>query len=239
MVVGVVRALWRYPVKSMLGERCESLTLDPRGVVGDRVWAIRTREGKLGSGKTSRRFQRIEGLLAYRAVYEGEVPVITSPDGRRLRGDDPGVHSELSAAFGEPVTLAREDSVSHLDAGPVHLLTTASLAWLAASLPDAALDERRFRPNVLVEVAGARPVENEWLGKDLRIADVRLSVRKPTGRCVMVTMAQSELPDDARVMRVIAEDAGSDFGIYADVTARGRLRVGDAVTLVSAGHYES
>jgi len=229
---GIVLTLWRYPVKSMLGERCERLALDARGVIGDRLYAVRDRDGKFGSGKSTRRFRRIDGLLGFTATYDGDVPVIAGPDGRRLRGDDARVHAALSAALGQPVTLAREADVSHMDAGPVHLLTTASLAWLADRLPEARLDERRFRPNVVIGTPGARLVEREWLGRTLAVGDVRLTVREPTERCVMVDLAQSELPDEPAVLRTIAQAAGSDFGVYADVRTPGRIGVGDAVTLL-------
>ena len=229
---GIVLTLWRYPVKSMLGERCERLTLDARGVIGDRLYAVRDRDGKFGSGKSTRRFRRIDGLLGFTATYDGDVPVIACPDGRRLRGDDARVHAALSAALGQPVTLAREADISHMDAGPVHVLTTASLAWLADRLPEARLDERRFRPNVVIDTPGAWLVEREWLGRTLAVGDVRLTVREPTERCVMVDLAQSELPDEPAVLRTIAQAAGSDFGVYADVRTPGRIGVGDAVTLL-------
>jgi len=230
---GVVAALWRYPVKSMLGERCPSLALTGRGVEGDRLYAIRGADGKLGSGKSTRRFRRIDGLFTFHAVYDGDVPVIAFPDGRRLRGDDGSVHSALSAALGQPVTLAREAAISHMDAGPVHLLTTASLAWLRGLLPAARLDERRFRPNVLVDVPGASSIEREWLGRTVAVgAEVRLAVRDMTERCAMVSLAQSELPGDPAILRTLAQDAGLDFGVYADVVAPGRISVGDRVGVV-------
>jgi len=230
---GVVAALWRYPVKSMLGERCQSLALTGRGVEGDRLYAIRDADGKLGSGKSTRRFRRIDGLFTFHAVYDGDVPVIAFPDGRRLRGDDGSVHGALSAALGQPVTLAREAAISHMDAGPVHLLTTASLAWLRGRLPAARLDERRFRPNVLVDVPGASSIEREWLGRTVAVgAEVRLAVRDMTERCAMVSLAQSELPGDPAILRTLAQDAGLDFGVYADVVAPGRISVGDRVGVV-------
>jgi uncharacterized protein YcbX len=230
---GIVTALWRYPVKSMLGERCPSLTLNARGVDGDRLYAVVDANGKLGSGKSTRRFARIDGLFRFRSVYDGDVPVIAFPDGRRLRGDDAGIHDALTAALGQPVTLAREAAVSHFDSAPVHLLTTASLAWLAATTPGSRLDERRFRPNILVQVAGATAIEREWLGRRLRLgAEVELAGRRMTGRCVMVTLPQSELPEDAQILRSIAQEADDDFGIYLDVITPGRIRVGDEVAVI-------
>lgn len=232
MAVGIVRTLWRYPVKSMLGERCEQLALDARGVIGDRLYAVRDRDGKFGSGKSTRRFRRIGGLFGFTAMYDGDVPVIAFPDGGRMRGDDARVHAALSAALGQPVTLAREADVSHMDAGPVHLLTTASLAWLADRLPEVRIDERRFRPNILVGLAGAGLTEHHWLGRTLAIGGARLAVREPTERCAMVSFAQSDLPDDPAVLRVITQAADLDFGVYADVVVPGSVRVADEVALL-------
>src|SRR5215470_6773012 len=231
-VSGTVRTLWRYPVKSMRGVRCEHLTLNARGVEGDRLYAIRDADGKFGSGKSTRRFRRIDGLFEFVAVYDAEIPVVTFPDGRRMRGDDAAIHAALSEVLGQPVTLAREAGVSHLDAGPVHLLTTASLAWLADRLPQTTLDERRFRPNVLIGAQGARLLELDWLGRTLAIGTVRLAVREPSERCVMVNFAQGELPHDASVLRTLAEAAGSDFGVYVDVVVPGPISVGDDVAVL-------
>jgi len=215
----------------MRGVRCEHLTLNARGVEGDRLYAIRDADGKFGSGKSTRRFRRIDGLFEFVAVYDGEIPVVTFPDGRRMRGDEPAIHAALSEVLGQPVTLAREAGISHLDAGPVHLLTTASLAWLADRLPQTTLDERRFRPNVLIGAQGARLLELDWLGRTLAIGTVRLAVREPSERCVMVNFAQDELPHDASVLRTLAEAAGSDFGVYVDVVVPGPISVGDDVAV--------
>ena len=103
---------------------------DARGVRGDRQFAVRSADGKLGSGKNSRRFRHIEGLFTFRARLAGEWPEITFPDGRRLRADDPAIDSALTAVLGTPVTLAREEGVLHFDDSPIHLVSTASLQWL-------------------------------------------------------------------------------------------------------------
>ncbi len=58
-----VRALFRYPVKSLAGETVSELSFNARGAVGDRRFALYDRDGKIGSGKSTRRFNRIEGLL--------------------------------------------------------------------------------------------------------------------------------------------------------------------------------
>lgn len=232
-MLGTVTRLWRYPVKSLLGEHCDSLELNSRGVEGDRLFAIRDADGKLASGKNTRRFFRLDGLLALRAAYEGDVPLISFPDGKTLRGDQPEIHAALSETLGQPLTLERETNVSHLDAGPVHLLTTASLVWLRDSAPGVQADERRFRPNIVIETPGAVPLENTWLGKTLAIGEqVVLRVSEPTERCVMTTHAQSELPFDERVLKCIAQRAELCFGVYAEVIAPGKIYRGDSVTAI-------
>lgn len=233
MLSGTVRELWRYPVKSLRGERCEVLRLDQRGVIGDRLYAIRDEAGKFGSGKTTRRFRRMDGLLRFRAVYEGEVPLITFPDGATLRGDDPAIHAALSAQLGIPVTLSREAEISHFDAGPLHLLTTASLRTLGESLGEEALDGRRFRPNILVETEASGFPEDAWQGHDLAVGDdARLRIAGRTERCLMVGLAQDDLPADARILRNVVRLNAACLGVFANALAPGAIHVGDRIRLL-------
>ena len=229
----IVKQLWRYPVKSMLGEACASLRVDARGVEGDRLYAVRDAEGKLGSGKTSGRLRRIDGLFGFRASSVNGVPSLVFPDGRTMSASDAGIHAALSVALGQPVTLARESEVPHFDSGAIHILTTASLAWLKQALPEARADERRFRPNLLLDGAGSGPVEQQWPGRILEVGDrLKLRITDATERCRMVTLGQSELPEDQRVLREIAQRLDAQFGVYAEVLAPGEVRVGDPVRLV-------
>lgn len=234
-VLGAVARLWRYPVKSMLGEEYDFLDFDTRGVVGDRHFAVRDGNGKVGSGKTTRRFRQIDGLLQLQATYQDMVPAIRLPDGRIMRGDHPDIHSTLSRVLQQPVSLVRESNTSHLDAGPVHLLTTATLAWLRQISPDMCADERRFRPNLVIATPGAEPVEQNWLGKVLTLGGTaRLRVFSATERCRMVGLAQAELPYDERILDCITERADLKFGVYAEVLQPGRIARGDTVTLIAS-----
>ncbi|HET7578100.1 MAG TPA: MOSC N-terminal beta barrel domain-containing protein, partial [Bacillales bacterium] len=97
---GKVKEIRRFPVKSLLGESLSRVMLDQRGLSGDRLWAVRTHEGKFGSGKTTRRFMRMDGLMHIEAGYDGDVPVVTMPDGNVYRGDDEKIHSVLSQFVG-------------------------------------------------------------------------------------------------------------------------------------------
>jgi uncharacterized protein YcbX len=215
-----VAALWRYPVKSMLGERCEQLQIDARGAAGDRLYAVLDAEGRLGSGKNSRRFRRLEGLFDLKA--DGNPPRVTFPDGSSLLVDDPTIHAALSAVLRTPVVLAREGEAKHHDAEPIHLVTTGSLARLGA-------DERRFRPNLVIDTAEDAAA---WEGRTLQVGGVTLKVARRTERCVMITMAQSDLPEQPSLLRTLAQGGGEPlFGVYAEVLVPGRIRRGDAVRL--------
>ena len=224
----VVAALWRYPVKSMLGEECAEVELEARGVRGDRRFAVRGDDGRLGSGKNSRRHRHIEGLFTFRARYDGEWPEITFPGGERMRADDPRINGALSEALRTPVMLVPEDGISHFDSGPIHLVSSASLEWLRSRLPGSRIDERRFRPNLLITSAES---EQSWIGRALHIGEVRLRVTDPTERCGMTTFAQSDLPFDPKILRSIAQEADQLFGVYAEVVQPGRISRGDAVTI--------
>jgi uncharacterized protein len=106
--VGAVESVWRYPVKSMMGDRFSALPVDGRGVVGDRGWAVRdeVRGGIRGAKK-------LGGLMWLHARYLEEPepgahpPAIevTSPDGRCVRSDDGDVDERLSELLGHPVAL--------------------------------------------------------------------------------------------------------------------------------------
>lgn len=233
--VGTVEVLWRYPVKSMGGERLTQAPVDVRGILGDRLYAVRDTDGKLGSGKNSRRFRRMAGLLDFHATYQPDMtPVITLPDGRTVRGDEEHVHWAISDGLGIPgVTLVKESVISHFDQAPLHLVTTASLTWLADLVPTVDVDERRVRPNLVVRVPepAGRP-EDAWLGHELRVgSQLVIEVVDTVDRCVMVNAGQGNLPESNDVLRAITDAADMVFGVYARVAVPGRVRVGDEVVL--------
>ncbi len=230
-VVGRVAQLHRYPVKSLGGERPERVSLDRRGVHGDRLWAVYDPDGRFGSGKTSRRFRRMPGLLELRATYDGELAVVTFPDGRSLRADDPEVHTALSAHVGRPVRLEREGAAPHADEGPLHLVTTASLRAASGGAP---VDARRTRANLVIDsdALGDGFLEDGWVGRRLRVGTVELALTAPMPRCVMVGMAQDGLPDDRAVLRELLRRHDGDLGLVADVLVPGTISLGDEATLL-------
>lgn len=125
-----------------------------------------------------------------------------------MRSDDSEIHSALFSSLHESVTLVEEAEISHLDAAPIHLLTTASISWLQLILPNVGIDERRFRPNLLVDAHDFGAVESEWIGKRLRVGrSVELEVVSPTERCGMVALRQDGLEEEPGVLRSITQEA--------------------------------
>ncbi len=232
--VGTLAELIRYPIKSMQGERLSRARVDARGLEYDRLWSVYDAAGRLGSGKSSRRFVKMQGLLHLTGSVAGDdsAPTISWPDGRSLRVDSPAAAQELSGTLRLPVTVARETAVPHHDDGPVHLVTTASLRWLEGEHGTAA-PVARFRPNMVLDTGDLLgPVEQGWVGRELVVGQIRLRITAPMPRCVMTTMDQLHLPADREMLHTLSAHADLDFGVVADVLAPGELHVGDAASLV-------
>ncbi len=267
--VGTVVAVWRYPVKSMLGEELNAVRVTERGLVGDRVYALLDRQtGKVVSAKNPKKWPR---LFEFRAAFVeppeacGPVPPvrITLPDGTTVLSSSEHVDQVLSQTLGREVTLEslpprepkleeywpdvegldHRDTVtdeplppgSFFDGAAVHVLTTATLDRLRAAYPDGRFEVRRFRPNLVIrpESDKADFVENDWVGRTLAIGgEVRLKIDRPCPRCVMTTLAQSDLPPDTGILRTAAQTNQGHVGVYATVTQGGVVRRGDTVRLV-------
>lgn len=125
--VGTVQRIFRYPVKSMLGEELTSVQVDETGVVGDHTWAlVETETGKLANAKNPRKWGH---LLKYRAEYVeepvrgAELPAMrfTFPDGTVVLSTDPDIDGKLSASIGHEVKLKHMGEVES---------TTSEMIWL-------------------------------------------------------------------------------------------------------------
>ena len=219
--------LRRFPVKSMRGEVVESAEIGARGLAGDRLWAVRDPDGKLGSGKNTRRFRRMPGLFGLRAYAADAAPVVELPDGRRFAADDPAGHRAISEVLGRTVTLAPETAVDHHDEGPVSLLTTASVRALSALTGDD-VEPLRFRANLLLDVPGDGFPEDGWSGRRLRVGTrAVLRIVRPLTRCVMIDMAQGPARERNDLLKTLARHHDLALGVFATVERPGRVAVGD------------
>jgi len=269
-VLGSIVSLWRYPVKSMMGEELNSVEVTKTGLQADRAYALVDRsDGKVASAKNPRKWPQLfdfRAALSDSSNTSASAPQvrITLPEGTVVRSDQPDVNQILSNALKRDVTLdsiapsprtatAEEywpdiggldhrDTVTEFglpegtffDAAPVHLLTTAMLDQLHVLYPTGRFEARRFRPNLVIQTSNGNAgfVENAWIGKTLAIGDtVRLSITGPCPRCVMTTLAQGDLPNDAGILRTAVQHNHANVGVYASVLQGGKVRRGDAVTL--------
>lgn len=232
-----VVSLHRYPVKSLLGEQVPQLDVDVRGCAGDRVWSVRTVAGKIGSGKSTRRFAGIPGLLDLRAATRDRAVVITFPDGSECAVDDPSAPTLLSAHLRQPVTVAAETDVSHFDDGAISLLGVSSVRALERVV-GAAVDSARFRANVVLDTAAAFE-EDSWVGRELVLGSAVLRVEMRSPRCVMVDAATADLPSQPGNLAAVGRVNAACLGVIASVVRPGRVDVGDALSLnltTLAGH---
>ena len=236
MEIGRVAALWRYPVKSMLGEELEEAVFAERGLAGDRAYAVADVEsGRIRNAKRA----GWEGLFGFRADLTGE-PYgdpsrlrITLPNGEVVASESRNWDEKLSGAFGRGATLA--SGGAFFDLGAVHLLTTASLEKLGELYPEGNFDPRRFRPNVMLELGLGEVgfVEDGWLGRTLHLGDeVVLEVTEPVARCVMTTLPQAELAKDSGITNTAYRHNGNNVGVYARVLEGGCVGRGDRAVLV-------
>lgn len=229
-VVGRVGGLWRYPVKSLGGERLEALSFDQRGVTGDRRWALVDANGGIASGKPTRRFRKVPGLLRHSSRLEGEVPVIALVDGRKAAVDSDEAARLVHEIAGPGWSLRRERAVSHFDAGAVHLVTSATLATLSAAARWPVSVER-LRPNLLIELEGEGFPEDKWLGRTLELGTARLRVTKRVVRCAMVNHPRASLRARRDVLKLIGALNQVCAGVYADVLVPGEVHAGDSIAL--------
>lgn len=258
-----VTSIWRYPVKSMMGEEMNACYMTEVGVLGDRAYAlVDTSTGKLVNAKNPLKWPR---MFEYRASFtvppdqEQTLPPvrITFPDGSHALSNEEHLNQRLSESFGKPLQFMKAsnkdiqfegyipdlEELDHkntvftrtspkgtfFDIAMVHIVTTATLNRLRHLIPESQIEVRRFRPNLVLDVPDEVGfVENEWIGKEVRIGEeVRLQIIQPTKRCVMTTLAQGDLPKDQQILKGAVQHNQGCIGVYAAVLQTGTIRRGD------------
>ncbi len=227
-----VTQLWRYPIKSLAGQRLTSATVDELGIAGDRQWALLDHDTRLVL--TAR---RVPALLFADPVIDGDEARIRLPDGT-VSAD----REVLSDWLGRPVSLLRatpdtrgryeialdeadpdsEWEQWHGPKGVFHDSTQTRLSIISeGSL--GAWDIRRFRPNIVVSDAG----ERNLVKQDITVGQVRLRVMKHIDRCVIVTRPQPDLERDLQVLKDVNRHHHGELGVGALVRDPGVVSIGD------------
>ena len=240
------------PVKGLRLTAADELEIGSSGPVGDRAFLVVDAENSLLLTT------RTPALLQVAARWDGEALALTFPDGAEVAAvPEPGepattanyegrpipgrlVEGELAVALsehlGQPVRLlARDPSARGADDAAVTLMSQASLDALAPALNGAVPDPRRFRMTVTIDGVDAWE-EHGWGGLELAAGDAVLRVTAPVPRCVVTTRDPDSGRRDAPTLKALATLRGKDdvtFGVWCEVVAPGRVRVGDAVALAS------
>jgi len=250
--------VWRYPVKSMLGEQLAEAEVTAQGLAGDRRYALVDRlTGGVASAKQPRLWRSLLGLTAEHV--DGSVRV-RLPGGAAVSLDDPVAGQRLSAHLGRQVHVSsdpqgtREVDRAEPDEVLAHgveaavpspsfvlgqevpgpsFLDLAPLHLIStATLDHLGVPAARYRPNLVVRTPAGTPpyTEDAWIGSTLAIGDVVLRVVLPTPRCAVPVLAHGALPADPRALRqLVAEHA-------IDVPGQGVLPVaGVYATVQRAG----
>jgi uncharacterized protein len=236
------------PVKGMRLVDADELEIDAIGARGDRAFCVVDAETRL------QLTTRTPKLLQVEPRWDGATLTLRFPDGSEVSEEPqigarattanyagrevPGrlVGGALSAAvadhLGRDVRLFARDAGERLaDDAPVSFMSNASLEALAPALGGAAPDARRFRMTIAVDGAAAWE-EHGWGGREIAAGGALLRGIEPVPRCVVTTRDPDAGSTDAPVLAALAQLRGKHdvtFGIWCDVLAPGRVRVGDSV----------
>jgi len=200
-----IQELWRYPVKSMAGERLEVAEIRKDGIVGDRVVQVVNDAGRVVTSRTK------PVLLGWRATL--------GADGEPLVNDRPW--REVEVPVGK---LVRYDGVDRFDVLPLLVATDGAIAAFG-------YDGRRLRPNIVIGgVEGL--AERSWEGRQLHVGPVMIGIQDLRGRCIMTTFDPDTQKQDVEVLLKIRHEFAGTLALNCYVIKPGKLAVGDPVTLI-------
>ena len=259
--IGKVDSLWRYPVKSMRGEKMNEAFVGFAGVYGDRLFAIRSSASPKGFPYLTAREQR--KLLQHRprfrhpdkaarpvnlaeaeSIAPGLNPVsadvadlmveVEMPTGETLAIDDPALLRTLRDTVpGAPdLTLVRSDRAM-TDCRPVSLFSVQSARQLGQEL-GTPVDQRRFRANIYLDLsAGSGFAEDGFVGRSVRIGGkVVISILERDPRCAMITLDPDTGESKPEFLKQVAKAHKGMAGVYGAVLVEGTVRNGDTVELL-------
>jgi uncharacterized protein YcbX len=207
-----IAELWRYPVKSMAGERLESIELREDGLVGDRLVYVVDRFGRVVTSRTKPR------LLGHRGTLGADAEPLV--DGRPWTSAEVAADVVRAAGAGTRLVPA---AAGRFDKLPLLVATDGAIAAFGH-------DGRRLRPNlVLGGVTGL--AEREWEGARLVVGEVEIWLVDLRQRCVMTTFDPDTQVQDPGVLRKIVREFDGTLALNASVVRGGRVRVGDTVEL--------
>ncbi|TSA11489.1 MAG: MOSC domain-containing protein [Betaproteobacteria bacterium] len=239
--IGHVEALFRYPVKSMGGERLEVANLGWHGLDGDRRLALRRIDERSGFPWLSA--SKLHDLILFTPQRRedgaaGDLPThVRTPDGDEMPVFGEDLATEIGRRYGAPVQMMQLKN-GIFDEASISVIASATvneIGRLAGQSPDA----RRFRPNVVVRLLRSGPFqEDAWLGGVLSFGDAddapAVTVTMRDARCSMVNLDPDSAKSTPEVLKAVFRANQNNAGIYCEVTRIGRLAVGQSIFLHAA-----
>lgn len=232
----------------------DQVIVEPAGMQGDRRWAVVDAES--GVSLSAKRYP---DLLRCRAWTTESGVMVRLPEGRDLPVASEDVARGLSDLLGRKVKTRSAEAVKSIrhefptavtegegepflyepeteafvDCAPLQLLTTASLKKLQQLLPESAIHRARFRPNFLVETDETGFIENDWVSREITLGSLKCHVYDDTRRCIMVALAQQDLPRDLSVIRAILKSNEGRAGVALKALASGNVDQGARVDVLA------
>jgi uncharacterized protein YcbX len=246
MKIGEVAALYRYPVKSMSGEPREVADLGWHGLDGDRRLGLRRVDDRGGFPWLTA--SKLPELILFSPQRRGpgsagDLPThVRTPEGQELALFGPELATEVGRRHGSPVEMTHLNR-GIFDEASVSLIASATVGEIGrlASQPP---DVRRFRPNILIASLRSVPFEEEeWVGGVLSFGEgpdaAAVGVTNRDERCSMVNFDPDSARITAEVLKTIVRVRDNKAGVYATVTRRGRIAVGQPIFFEPAVRHGS
>lgn len=243
-VIGHVEALFRYPVKSIGGERLEVAQLGWHGLEGDRRLAFRRLEDRGGFPWLTA--SRLPDLLLFAPLCRedgSDLPThVRTPEGEVLPAFGEELAREVGRRHGAPVQMMQLRQ-GIFDEAVVSVIASDTVREIGR-LAGRSADLRRFRPNVVVRLLQPAPFqEDEWVGGVLSFGEgddaPAISATMRDLRCSMVNLDPDSASPAPELQQAVIRANQNHAGIYGTVTRIGRLAVGQALILHRAPHSSS
>ena len=209
-----ISELWRYPVKSMAGERLQETMLRVDGIPGDRALYVIDGRGRILSARTK------PNLLKHRATLDDDGDVLV--DGRPWRS--PEVAADVRAAAGPDARLVPATGPERFDILPLLVATDGAIQAFGH-------DGRRLRPNIVVSgVEGL--TERSWQGRLLAAGQAVIALADLRGRCIITTWHPDTVTQDVDVLRHIHTAFDGTLALNAWAGREGRIAIDDPAELL-------
>ena len=236
--IGRIKALFRYPIKSMAGVGLNEAQLGLHGLEGDRRFAFRRLAEQGGFPWLTA--SRLNEMILFKPVggEDSLIPThVQTPEGKIFELRSREVADEISRRFGAEVQLMQLNQ-GIFDEASVSMISNETVLKIEKETART-MDVRRFRPNILIEADGGVPFEeDQWVGKVIAFGDEldgpAVSVTLRDKRCMMINLDPDTALQDAAVMKSVILLNENNAGVYGTVTRAGILSVGQKVYVYSA-----